>query len=116
MEPASRTPAFNHFWIRRMMRRSPIRCSQEHLDDRDARRPRRRSGQGRVPRGAREVARAFEANLPQGQPTPRQKALALAALCVGGMVLARAIDDSSLAQDVRDAARTHVLAASGWGE
>src|SRR6516225_4339995 len=25
--PFSRTPAFNHFWIRRIMRRSPMRCS-----------------------------------------------------------------------------------------
>src|SRR6202030_2948821 len=25
--PSSRTPAFSHFWIRRMMRRSPTRCS-----------------------------------------------------------------------------------------
>ncbi len=27
--PSSRTPAFSHFWIRRMMRRSPIRCSRK---------------------------------------------------------------------------------------
>src|SRR5262244_1227391 len=26
--PSSRMPAFSHFWIRRMMRRSPIRCSE----------------------------------------------------------------------------------------
>src|SRR5258707_10942404 len=25
--PSSRTPALSHFWIRRMMRRSPMRCS-----------------------------------------------------------------------------------------
>src|SRR3981189_3195348 len=25
--PSSRTPALSHFWIRRIMRRSPIRCS-----------------------------------------------------------------------------------------
>src|SRR6516165_10777876 len=29
--PASRTPALSHFWIRRMMRRSPIRCSRKRL-------------------------------------------------------------------------------------
>src|SRR3954451_9013593 len=29
--PSSRTPAFNHFWIRRMMRRSPIRCSRKRI-------------------------------------------------------------------------------------
>src|SRR5215510_7705581 len=27
--PSSRMPAFSHFWIRRMMRRSPIRCSRK---------------------------------------------------------------------------------------
>src|SRR5206468_9781310 len=26
--PSSSTPALSHFWIRRMMRRSPIRCSR----------------------------------------------------------------------------------------
>jgi hypothetical protein len=31
------------------------------------------------------------------------------------MVLARAIDDAALAKDLREAARAHVLAASGWG-
>ena len=29
--PSSRTPAFSHFWIRRMMRRSPIRCSRKRI-------------------------------------------------------------------------------------
>jgi TetR/AcrR family transcriptional regulator, transcriptional repressor for nem operon len=61
------------------------------------------------------MARAFEANLPPGKPSARQRALALVAVCVGGMVLARAIDDAELANDLRKAARSHVLAASGWG-
>src|SRR5271166_6927079 len=29
--PSSSTPAFNHFWIRRMMRRSPIRCFRKRI-------------------------------------------------------------------------------------
>ena len=29
--PSSRRPAFNHFWIRRMMRWSPIRCSRKRI-------------------------------------------------------------------------------------
>src|SRR5215472_1294728 len=29
--PSSRTPALSHFWIRRMMRRSPIRCSKKRI-------------------------------------------------------------------------------------
>jgi TetR/AcrR family transcriptional regulator, transcriptional repressor for nem operon len=35
----------------------------------------------------------------------RQKALSLAALCVGGMILARTLPDSDLAQEVRQAAK-----------
>ena len=30
--PASRTPALSHFWIRRMMRRSPIRCPKKRIN------------------------------------------------------------------------------------
>src|SRR5713226_8717178 len=29
--PSSRMPAFSHFWIRRMMRSSPIRCSTKRV-------------------------------------------------------------------------------------
>src|SRR3979411_1611016 len=29
--PSSRMPAFSHFWIRRMMRLSPIRCSTKRM-------------------------------------------------------------------------------------
>jgi TetR/AcrR family transcriptional repressor of nem operon len=55
---------------------------------------------------------AFEANMPAGEPSARQRALAMVALCVGGMVLSRAIDDPALTQDLRKAARD----ALGWGE
>jgi TetR/AcrR family transcriptional repressor of nem operon len=100
--------------------------SKEHFDDRDASCPMiglpsdaARAAEA-VKAAYRQVlekmARAFEANLPSGQPLVRQRALALVALCVGGMVLARAIDDPALADDLRNAARTHVLAASGWGD
>jgi TetR/AcrR family transcriptional regulator, transcriptional repressor for nem operon len=62
------------------------------------------------------MARAFEANLPPCQLSSRERALALVALCVGGMVLARALDDTVVADEVRSAARVHVLAASGWDQ
>lgn len=45
----------------------------------------------------------FENNLTESD-NARQKALSLAATCVGGMVLARALPDSALADEVRDAA------------
>ena len=37
------------------------------------------------------------------------QALAMAALCVGGMVLARAVGDEQLANEVREASRQHAL-------
>ncbi|MEE9432705.1 MAG: TetR/AcrR family transcriptional regulator [Sphingorhabdus sp.] len=46
----------------------------------------------------------FENNLEGDDSTARQKALSLAALCVGGMVLARTLPDSGLAEEVRRAA------------
>jgi AcrR family transcriptional regulator len=44
----------------------------------------------------------------------RQRALALVALCVGGMVLARAIDDDAVAGDLRMAAHRYGVALAGW--
>jgi TetR/AcrR family transcriptional regulator, transcriptional repressor for nem operon len=45
---------------------------------------------------------------------PEDTALAIAALCVGGMVLARALSDTSLADRLRDAAAEASLALGGW--
>jgi AcrR family transcriptional regulator len=58
---------------------------------------------------------AFEANLPTtNDRAPRQRALALVALAVGGMVLARAMDERTAADEVRDAARDEAYASFGW--
>jgi len=46
----------------------------------------------------------------------RERALALVALCVGAMAVARAVDDPALANAFRNAARKHVFANSGWEE
>ncbi|MDA9009282.1 TetR/AcrR family transcriptional regulator [Alphaproteobacteria bacterium] len=46
----------------------------------------------------------LETGLKERDEASRQKALSLAALCVGGMTLARALPDSSLAEEVRSAA------------
>ena len=46
----------------------------------------------------------FENSLGGVKAQSRQKALSLAALCVGGMVLARTLPDSDLAEEVRVAA------------
>lgn len=52
----------------------------------------------------------FEQSLAQKGQADRGKALALAATCVGGMILARTLPDSALAQEVREAALTSALA------
>jgi AcrR family transcriptional regulator len=44
----------------------------------------------------------------------RTSALAIAALCVGGMVIARASKERALADEVRDAAREVALKLGGW--
>lgn len=56
----------------------------------------------------------FAANLPAGRRPKRERALALVALAVGGMVLARAIDDKVLSDEIRDSARTQAFETTGW--
>jgi hypothetical protein len=56
----------------------------------------------------------FEGNL--NEPGARERALALVAMCVGAMIVARAVDQGRLGDEFRDAAREHVFATSGWGE
>lgn len=51
----------------------------------------------------------FENSLPGPRPAARRKALVLAALSVGGMVLARTLPNSKLAESVRSAAYAHGL-------
>ena len=55
---------------------------------------------------------AFVSNL-QGSHA-RERGIALVSVCVGAMVVARAVDDPALATSFRKAARKHVLASSGW--
>ncbi len=69
------------------------------------------------------MAGIFAANLgpaaagPAVQADPEedaQRALAVVALCVGGVVLARAVDDERIADDLRAAARRFAGALAGW--
>lgn len=48
--------------------------------------------------------------LQQDDPEARQKAMAMAALCVGGMVLARTLPDSDLAAEIRASALAEATA------
>jgi TetR/AcrR family transcriptional repressor of nem operon len=98
--------------------------SRDHFDDRDGSCPMIAlpsdvSRGGAAVKGAfRQVLAmmvdAFAANLGPGEGAPRERALALAAMVVGGMVLARAVDDKVLADEIRDSARTQAVAIAGW--
>jgi TetR/AcrR family transcriptional regulator, transcriptional repressor for nem operon len=59
-----------------------------------------------------QLVKVFEDHL--GEPQARERALALVALCVGGMVLARNVGDPGLADDFRRSAHAEVLRTAGW--
>jgi TetR/AcrR family transcriptional repressor of nem operon len=59
-----------------------------------------------------QMVKVFEDHL--DEPQRHDRALALVALCVGGMVLARNVGDADLADDFRRAAHAEVLKAAGW--
>src|SRR6202163_77651 len=78
-----------------------------------------------VSRTEQSVKRAFESVLKalidifeqglerKGDPA-RQRALAMTALCVGGMVLARTVEDRALADELRQAAQGIALSLGRW--
>ena len=57
---------------------------------------------------------AFEQGMTPTAWPARQRALALTSLCVGGMVLARSIEDTSLADELREAAMAIALKLGHW--
>jgi AcrR family transcriptional regulator len=71
-----------------------------------------------VRRAYRQVLEYMVEHLQAGVPgaEPRRRALAVAALCIGGMAVARAIDDVKLAHEIREAARDTALALGGWNK
>ncbi|MFN3131440.1 TetR/AcrR family transcriptional regulator [Roseibium sp.] len=88
--------------------------SPEHLDDLDGQCP-MIALPSDIARGGTEAQKSFqtlleamvslfETNMASDDSTNRQWAQAIAALCVGGMVLSRALPDSTLAKEVRVAA------------
>ncbi len=70
---------------------------------------------GTVKAAYREVTelmiQVFKANM-KGRAA-REQAMLLVALCVGGMVLARALDDEGLADDILSTAHKHALKTAG---
>jgi AcrR family transcriptional regulator len=98
--------------------------SRDHFDDREGScpvigLPSDVSRSGEIVKAAyREVVEmmvgVFQANL--DGPQARERSLALVALCVGGMVLARCMDDPAFGDDFRSAAHQHVLETAGWSD
>jgi TetR/AcrR family transcriptional regulator, transcriptional repressor for nem operon len=96
--------------------------SRDHFDDRESCCPLIAlpsdvsRGSNAVKAAYREVLEKlvglFEADL--DEPRTRERALALVALCVGGMVVSRCVDDPALADDLRRAAHRHALQTGGW--
>jgi TetR/AcrR family transcriptional regulator, transcriptional repressor for nem operon len=58
----------------------------------------------------------FEQGLQRNGAAARRRALAIASLCVGGMVLARTVEDREFGDELRAAARSVALALGRWGE
>lgn len=96
--------------------------SLDHFDDRERCCPliglpsEASRSNGEVKEAYREVVEklltVFEAEL--DGPNARERALVLAALCVGGMVLAKGVDGPALADDIRGAAYRQALSVAGW--
>ena len=59
-----------------------------------------------------ELEKGLRANGSGGRP----QALALASLRIGGMVVARAVGEAALAQEIREAAKAMALSMGGWDE
>lgn len=68
-----------------------------------------------VKRAYRRVLEHMLENLEKGLPgsESRSRALAIAALCIGGMAVARAVDDAELAHEMREAARDIAFSVAG---
>jgi AcrR family transcriptional regulator len=62
------------------------------------------------------MVNAFSSQLGPNRTVAHEKALGIAALCVGGMVLARAVGDPATADDLREAARKLAFTIGVWEE
>jgi TetR/AcrR family transcriptional repressor of nem operon len=60
------------------------------------------------------MAGLFEETLKRQGRADRERALAIAGICVGGMVVARSVDSTKLADAIRAAARKTALELGGW--
>ena len=56
----------------------------------------------------------FERTLPRHSRPTRDSAIAIASMCVGGMILARSIDDRTLSDEIREATMNVALSLGEW--
>jgi AcrR family transcriptional regulator len=57
----------------------------------------------------------FQASQKSESAEARARAISMATLCIGGMVLARAVDDDTFSAEIRDAVLQKALETGGWG-
>jgi len=62
------------------------------------------------------IVETLESGVEPGTPRRRQLALAMASLCVGGLMLSRMIHDRPLADELREATMKVATALGGWEE
>lgn len=62
----------------------------------------------------RMMVETFEQGMRSSPQPARQRALALTSLCIGGMVIARAIEDRALADELREATMAIALELGPW--
>lgn len=62
----------------------------------------------------RAMVSVLERSVREGGAPPRMTAQATAAMCIGGMIVARTVVDRSVADELRDACQTVALALGGW--
>jgi TetR/AcrR family transcriptional regulator, transcriptional repressor for nem operon len=73
-----------------------------------------KSAKGAFEKVFRAMTGILEQNLAKDAGPSRATAQAIAALCVGGMAVARALDDRALADELRESAMAVALELGGW--
>jgi len=96
--------------------------SQDHFNDRESCCP-LVAQTSDVARGSDMMKSAYREVLEQlvdifrsdlAEPEKQERALAMVALCVGGVIVARCVDDPVLAENLRRAAHRQALLTGGW--
>ena len=74
----------------------------------------RSKGQGGFENVFRAMVTVLGRDVTHSMQAPEDTAMAIAALCIGGMVVARSLKDSRFSDRLRDAATHAALVLGGW--